>query len=182
MAQPFLGEIEFFGFNFPPKNWALCAGQILPINQYQALFSLLGTTYGGNGITNFMLPDLRGRVPIGQGSGGGLTPRLLGAVGGEETHTLVPSELPKHTHQVNADANTAATVVTLPAGHLLAVGLNKSGGGSVPINLYGTVVPDVTMGPNTIGPSNGATAHANMMPYLVLNACIALSGIFPSRN
>ena len=182
MSQPFLGEIEFFAFNFPPKSWALCAGQILPIAQNQALFALLGTTYGGDGIRTFNLPDLRGRVPIGQGSGLGLQPRTLGETAGEETHTLVTGELPSHTHPLGAVANTAAAVTTAPAGHLPSIGTDKVGTTFQPVQFYGTVAPDVAMAPTAIGPSPGAASHPNMMPYLALNACIALAGIFPSRG
>lgn len=169
MSEPFLGQIQAFGFNFAPRGWATCDGQILSIAQNTALFSLLGTTYGGNGQTTFALPDLRGRVSLHQGQGPGLTPRSLGEVSGSETVTLISSQMPQHNHIVNA--NTGAPVDNLPGGQLLAS-----------TAIYTTAGPDATMNPQMIGPAGGGQPHNNMQPYLVINWCIALEGIFPSRN
>jgi microcystin-dependent protein len=167
MAEPFLAEIRIFSFNFPPKGWALCDGQILPINQNQALFSILGTTYGGNGITTFQLPNLQGSVPFHVG--GGLS---LGQVAGEVNHTLLQSEMPAHTHVATASSNTADQVS--PAGAYWAKGIASAYADATAINN--------TMAPAAIPAAGGSTAHNNMSPYLVLTFCIALVGIFPSRN
>ena len=166
MAEPFLSEIRIMSFVFAPKGWALCNGQLLPINQNQALFSLLGTTFGGNGQTNFALPDLRGRVPIHVGSG-----HTLGEQAGQQAHTLTIAELPRHTHLVNA-STTASGGVDNPAGQFL---------GSAS-NLYHAPSNLTTMNPGTIGNRGGSQAHQNMQPFLTLNFCIALIGIFPSPN
>src|SRR2546425_10960216 len=168
MAEPFLSEIRIRSFVFPPKGWALCDGQLLPINQNQALFSLLGTTYGGDGRVNFALPDLRARVPIHMGSG-----HTLGERGGEQAHTLSSSELPTHTHVANA-TSIAATAGN-PANNRL---LSKS----VQSALYANASNLVAMDPQTIAPVGGSQAHLNMQPFLVLNFCIALQGVFPSQN
>jgi microcystin-dependent protein len=164
MAEPFLSEIRLMSFGFPPKGWALCDGQLLPINQNQALFSLLGTTFGGDGRVNFALPDLRGRAPIHVGSG-----HTLGERGGEQAHTLSISELPTHTHVVNASP-TAGNDPN-PGAHAMASPLNLSYGGAA--NL-------VAMAPQSIANVGGSQAHLNMQPFLVLNFSIALQGIFPS--
>ncbi|MBJ7358039.1 tail fiber protein [Nocardioides sp.] len=166
MAEPFLSEIRIMSFNFPPKGWAFCNGQLLPINQNQALFSLLGTTFGGNGQTNFALPNLQGRVPIHVGSG-----HTLGESGGEEAHTVTINELPSHTHLVSA-SNTANGGNSSPAGRFL-------GGAN---NLYGAGAPLTTLNPATVSNIGGSQPHPNLQPYLVLNFCIALQGIFPSPN
>lgn len=168
MAEPFLGEIRIMSFVFPPKGWALCNGQLLPINQNQALFSLLGTTYGGNGQTNFALPDLRGKVPLHMGSS-----FTLGQTGGQQAHTLVLNELPTHLHFVNASATDANT--PLVPNDLLARTTASSLYKSTPTNL-------VTLNPATVSNVGGSQAHLNMQPYLTLSFCIALQGIFPSRN
>jgi microcystin-dependent protein len=165
MAEPFLSEIRITSFNFAPKGWALCNGQLLPINQNQALFSLLGTTYGGNGQTNFALPDLQGRVPIHVGSG-----HTLGEQAGEQAHTLSISELPAHTHVMNASNTPSET--NLPTGGYLAI----SG------NAYGPPTNLASMAPAEVGNTGGAQAHLNMQPFLALTFCIALQGIFPSPN
>lgn len=165
MAEPFLGEIRLTSFNFAPKGWALCNGQLLPINQNQALFSLFGTTYGGNGQTNFALPDLRGRVPMH--FGGGFT---QGQVGGETAHTLTINELPTHLHQANASATDGDSPV--PLGARLGAFNN---GFVAPADL-------VPLAPATIANVGGSQPHNNMAPYLVLNYVVALQGIFPSRN
>ncbi|KAB2810664.1 phage tail protein [Pimelobacter simplex] len=166
MAEPYLSEIRLMSFNFPPKGWAFCNGQLLPINQNQALFSLLGTTYGGNGQTNFALPNLRGRVPIHQGPG-----FFLGTQAGAETHTLTVGEMPQHLHPVQASPTTSGGSAN-PGGAFL-------GGAN---NVYRSGTPSQALHPSTVGLTGGSQAHTNMQPYLTLNFCIALVGIFPSPN
>lgn len=163
MAEPFLSEIRLMSFVFAPKGWALCNGQLLPINQNQALFSLLGTTFGGDGRVNFALPDLRGRTPIHVGSG-----HTLGEMGGEQAHTLSIAELPTHTHVVNA-ASTAVTT-NVATGTFLGV-VN---------NTYGPPANLVALAASEVGNVGGSQAHLNMQPFLTLSFCIALQGIFPS--
>ena len=165
-SDQFLSEIRIFSFNYAPSGWALCNGQLLPINQNQALFSLLGTTYGGNGQTNFALPDLRGRVPMHNGDG--LT---LGQKAGEEAHTLTSSEMPAHTHQTKGSADNPT--VTPPTNNFWS-----SNTGFTP---YGPVA-DTAMSAQSIGNVGGSQPHENRSPYLTLNCCIALQGIFPSHN
>jgi len=169
MSEPFLAEIRIFAFNFAPRGWALCDGQILPINQNQSLFSLLGTTYGGDGRTTFALPDLRSRTPIHTGSSGEAN-HLLGSKSGEETHELSETEMPQHTHPLNATDELAT--LTGPDGNVLARG------GS---NFYADFPGSVAMG-TAVTSAGGGQGHQNMMPYLVLNFAIALQGLFPSRN
>jgi microcystin-dependent protein len=155
------------GFNFPPKGWAQCNGQFLPINQNQALFSLLGTTYGGNGQTTFALPNLQGRVALHQGAG-----FTLGQTGGEQNHTLTISEMPQHIHFMSGTNDNGDTVV--PTGNVL--------GGS-PAQLYGPPTSNLTtLIPSSVSSYGGSQPHNNMQPYLVLNFCIALQGAFPSQN
>jgi len=166
MAEPFLSEIRIMSFVFAPKGWALCNGQLLPINQNQPLFSLLGTTFGGDGRVNFALPDFRARVPIHVGSG-----HTLGERGGEQAHTLSIAELPTHTHLVQA--NNAPGTAATPLGNVLA----KSGA-----NTYGPAQNLTAMNANSTTATGGSQAHLNMQPFLVLNFCIALQGIFPSPN
>jgi len=163
MAEPFLSEIRIMSFVFAPKGWALCTGQLLPINQNQALFSLLGTTFGGDGRVNFALPDLRGRAPIHVGSG-----HTLGERGGEQAHTLSIAEIPTHTHVAVASGTNAG--VNSGAGGFLASSNNAY---STPINL-------TSISPSTITNVGGSQAHLNMQPFLILSFCIALQGIFPS--
>lgn len=165
MAQPFLGEIRVVSFNFAPKGWALCNGQLLPINQNQALFSILGTTFGGNGQTTFALPDFRGRVPVHFGQG-----ISLGEAAGAATHTLTTSELPMHNHAV---AGSSAA----PSARSAASSLWASNAASP----Y-AATPTTVMHPASIAATGGNQAHDNMPPYLVLHFVIALQGIFPSRN
>jgi microcystin-dependent protein len=166
MADPFLSEIRIMSFNFPPKSWALCNGQLLPINQNQALFSLLGTTYGGNGQTNFALPDLRGRAPMHEGAN-----HTLGERAGEQAHTVLSAEMPAHNHAMNG-STTASGGTDNPTNNFL---------GSAS-NLYHTPASPTSMNPQTVGNRGGTQPHDNMMPYLTLSFCIALQGIFPSRN
>ena len=167
MAEPFLSEIRIMSFVFAPKGWALCNGQLLPINQNQALFSLLGTTFGGDGRVNFALPDLRGRTPIHVGGG-----HTLGERGGEQAHTLSIAELPTHTHVLNGTSNDGNVVV--PNGNLLAK--------SAPANPYHTSTNLGAMNAASISNVGGSQAHLNMQPFLTLSFCIALQGIFPSAT
>jgi len=172
--EPFIGQIQAFGFNFAPRGWALCNGQLLPINQYQALFSLLGTTYGGDGRTSFGLPDLRGRVPIHSGNGPGLTPKRLGEKGGAETTTLTTNQIPSHSHSVVIKALEEGNSDD-PEGKLIA------GNG---LSSFGSDNSSTLKNLKPIDSSNtGASqSHNNMQPYLCINFCIALQGIFPSRS
>ncbi len=165
MAEPFLSEIRIMSFIFAPKGWALCNGQLLPINQNQALFALLGTTYGGNGQTNFALPDLRARTPI-HVSGA----HTLGERAGEQAHTLSIAEIPTHIHFSVAASNNPDSAQ--PAGNHLATAAN----------LYGPPSSLTTLSPDTVANVGGSQAHLNMQPFLTLSFCIALQGIFPSRN
>jgi microcystin-dependent protein len=165
MTEPFLSEVKIVSFNFAPKGWALCNGQLLPINQNQALFSLLGTTYGGNGQTTFALPNLQGRVPIHLDSG-----HTQGEMSGQENHTLTISEMPAHTHAVGA-SNTDPTQGS-PSGNMWANGAGAYSSGS----------PNSTMNPASVSNVGGSQPHPNLQPFLVLNFIIALQGIFPSRN
>jgi microcystin-dependent protein len=179
MAEPFISQIEAFPFNFAPKGWAFCAGQLLPINQNQALFSLLGTTFGGDGRTNFALPDLRGRLANGSGQGSGLANYTLGQRSGEETHTLTVAETPTHNHLVNAVKNgTSGGTSTPGSGVTLGEGYANEAG-SPTVNIYSSVAPTIPMG--SLGPAGGQP-HENRMPFVALNYCIALFGVFPSQN
>ena len=165
MAEPFLSEIRIMSFGYPPKGWALCNGQLLPINQNQALFSLLGTTFGGDGRVNFALPNLQGRTPIHVGSG-----HTLGEPGGEQAHTLTMGELPMHTHSL-IGASTPADV-NVPNNAYLGIVNNAYTGASNPVAMSPAASPNV----------GGSQAHLNMQPFLTLTFCIALQGIFPSPN
>lgn len=167
MAEPFIGEIRLFSFNYAPKYWAQCNGQILAINQNQALFSLLGTMYGGNGQTTFALPNLQGRTPIG------FNPTYpQGQVAGETAHTLTTLEIPRHTHAASGTGNTSGGT---------NIGANDYFGATT-TNIYGAPTNPVTLVAETISNFGNSQAHENMMPYLSINFCIALIGIFPSRN
>jgi microcystin-dependent protein len=168
MAEPFLGEIRMMSYNFPPKGWAFCNGQQLPINQNQALFSLLGTMYGGNGQTTFALPNLRGNVPIHIGGG-----FIQGQAGGQSAHTITMSEMAQHFHFAQGSTGAPANNIAGPTGALLATS------GS---NFYAEPQNFVACRPEQITFFGGSQAHNNMMPYLVINFCIALQGIFPSQN
>jgi microcystin-dependent protein len=175
MAEPFLAQIQIFALNFPPVGWAFCNGQLLPISQNTALFSLLGTTFGGNGQTTFALPNLQSRVPIGaNGSAGpGLTERLLGESAGEETVTLAPLQIPGHTHPANCNSNMGTAYD--PAGNVWSV----DAGGN---NEYGAGGVAGQMSLAAISPAGGGQPHTNIQPYLAVNFCIALAGIYPSRS
>jgi microcystin-dependent protein len=166
MGTPYLSEIRVMSFNFPPKGWAACNGQLLPINQNQPLFSLLGTTYGGDGRTNFALPNLQGRAPMHFGQG-----YSLGTAAGAEAHTLTASEMPAHLHVLNASKADATSVI--PTGAVLA---------DTPGQIYADPKNFTTLLPESIDPVGGSQPHTNMQPYLVLNFCIALVGEFPSPN
>ncbi|MBE0611630.1 MAG: phage tail protein [Dehalococcoidia bacterium] len=165
MAEPFLAEIRIMSFEFAPKGWALCNGQLLPINQNQALFSLLGTTYGGDGRVNFALPDLRARVPVHEGNG-----HTLGERSGEQAHTLSISEMPAHTHLVQA--SPAPGTAVNPANAMLAAASN----------VYRPADSLTALNAASVTSVGGSQAHLNMQPFLALNFCIALQGIFPSQN
>ena len=174
MSEFFIGQIMMTGFSFAPKSWAQCNGQLLPIAQNQALFSLLGTQYGGNGITNFALPDLRSRTPVGYASS-----VQIGQSSGAENVTLLSTNLPSHTHSVNA--STTAGDNRNPSTRVFATSTNTSP--NAPVNMYapstGALVP---LNAQTVSPTGGNQPHPNLQPYSVINFCIALSGIFPSRN
>jgi microcystin-dependent protein len=170
---PILGEIRNFGFNFAPRGWAQCNGQIMSIAQNTALFSLLGTMYGGNGVQTFALPDLRGRVPIGMGAGPGLTNRVQGEEAGDETTTLATNNLPAHSHALNAKVGIGNQAT--PSGHLLAASDQRN-------SQFTSAGADTTMAATSVGSTGSGTPINNMQPYLVTNYCIALEGVFPSRN
>jgi microcystin-dependent protein len=173
MAEAFVAEIRIFGFNFAPTQWAFCNGQLLPISQNTALFSLLGTFYGGNGQSTFGLPNLQGSVPVGQGQGPGLSPYFVGDTGGTQNVTLLSSQMPAHTHAVQTNVRSAES--NTPGGQSFA---------RAESNAYATVppAPNVTLNPQAVGLAGGSLPHNNMQPYLTMNFCIALTGTFPSRN
>jgi microcystin-dependent protein len=182
MADPFLGEIRAFGFNFAPKNWAMCQGQLIPIQQNTALFSILGIQFGGNGTSNFGLPNLQGQAPMGAGNGPGLTPRTVGDAVGEAAVTLQPTEMPSHNHAIAVQAGNATAAI--PGGNVLAQGAK---GGSRPQlqPAYAPGAPTVPQGAlaaNALAPFiGGGQPHSNMQPYQALSLCICLSGEFPVR-
>jgi microcystin-dependent protein len=176
MSEPFLGEIRQVGFAFAPKGWALCNGQIMQISQFQALFSLVGTTYGGDGVRTFALPNFQNRVPVNQGSDPSGNNYAMGASGGEANHTLLASEMPGHNHPMTATTVVGTTVN--PANENL-------GGPAANVrftSLYGTAAPIVSSDARTISPNGSSQPHNNQQPLLVINFIIALQGIFPSRN
>lgn len=173
MSEPFLGEIRIVGFNFPPKGWAFCNGQILAIAQNQALFAVLGTTYGGNGQTTFGLPNLQGRAPIHWGTQQGGPSYDLGQSAGETAHTLISAEMPAHNHMLQG-ASAPQNNNRSPSGNYL--------GSSSALNWFAPPPATTTLNPGTVAPAGGGQPHDNMQPYLVLNFIIALQGIFPSRN
>jgi microcystin-dependent protein len=173
MPDPFIGQIQPFGFNFAPRGWAMCDGQLLPISSHSALFSLLGTFYGGDGRTTFALPDLRGRACLHLGSGPGLSPRTIGQKFGNESTTLGLSNLPSHTHALMAKDRKGNQ--QSPSGHVLAI---DNGGDFI----YTSEAPDVSMAGASVGSTGNSQAFNNMQPALVVNWCIALVGVYPSRN
>ena len=170
--EPFLGQIVMVGFNFAPQGWAMCDGQLMPINQNTALFSLIGTYYGGDGISTFALPDLRGRTPIHQGAGPGLQSYSVGQVGGEEQVSLTISQIPAHTHALLGQS--ALGSAASPAGNIWAAQSR--------LNIYSSAVPDVSMAAGSIGTSGAGQPHDNRSPYLTVTYIIALEGVYPSRN
>jgi microcystin-dependent protein len=172
MADQFVAEIRIFGFNFAPTGWAQCNGQLLPISQNTALFSLIGTFYGGDGKSTFALPNLQGSAPMNQGQSGGTSDRTLGEASGSESVTLVQSEMPAHSHALNAVESTATE--RQPPNQMVAVGEAMS--------FYRTGQPDIQMNPGMLAPGGGSLPHNNMQPSLALNFCIALQGIFPPRG
>src|SRR5687768_13697710 len=170
MSDPFVAEIRMFGFNFPPTGWAFCNGQLLPLSQNTALFSLLGTTYGGDGKSTFALPNLQGNAPMQPGQGQGLSLRDLGESSGSESITLLVSEIPLHTHAaIGSDEDDDST---LPGGHAY---------GKLTVAYAPANSPPGSMAPQSLSPARGGLPHNNLQPYLTLNFCIALQGIFPSR-
>lgn len=169
MSEPFLSEIRIMSFDYAPKGWARCDGQLLPIGQYQGLFSILGTIFGGDGRTTFALPDLRGRVPVHADASHPLAKR-----GGEQAHRLSVEELPAHSHALNASSRVANAEPPSPLGNLLA--------DSKPTEIYGPPAATVTMHSGTIAKAGGSEAHPNMQPFVALNFCIALLGAYPSRD
>jgi microcystin-dependent protein len=176
--DPFIGEIRLFGGNYAPQDWALCNGQLLAISQYSALFSILGNRYGGNGQTNFALPNLNGRVPVGAGTGPGLTSRELGEMDGTAAVTLLATQMPAHTHVANG---VAANGTTQSPANAEWAQYNTTSRPAVHAPLYGTPA-DVTMAPTALGVSGGSQPHNNMQPFLAMNFIIALNGIFPPRQ
>ncbi|AZO40326.1 phage tail protein [Mesorhizobium sp. M7D.F.Ca.US.005.01.1.1] len=172
MADPFVAEIRIFPFNFAPKGWAWCDGQLLPISQNTALFSLLGTTYGGNGKSNFALPDLQGRAPMHPGQGTGLSLHDLGEPGGVETVTLLESEIPSHSHTMTANINPA---------NLAAPSTVRALARAAPGQAYSATVNITNLGDMAVAPAGGDQPHNNLQPYLTCYFCIALQGVFPPR-
>ncbi len=175
MSNPFVAEIRIFPFNFAPSGWAFCNGQILPLSQNTALFSLLGTTYGGDGKSNFALPNMQGNAPMHPGQGPGLSLHDLGETGGSDTVTLLESEIPSHSHGIMPFANQGTSQVPGP---------NVSFARARGVNAYSTVTNQgvVNMSSNTVAPAGGDQPHNNLMPYLTLNFCIALQGVYPPRT
>lgn len=179
MTEPFIGEIRMFGFNFNPRGYAFCNGATLFISQNTALFSILGTTYGGNGTTTFGLPNLQGRAVVGAGQGPGLTPRSLGETGGQATVALNSTQIPQHTHGLNAATLTPQN----PAQNVPTPTVQAQLGLSAPNNIYiDPVTPNTSLIASSISPTGGNLPHENRQPNLAINFCIATQGIFPSRN
>lgn len=172
MSEPFVGEIRMFAGNFAPRGWAFCDGQLLAVSQNDALFSLLGTIYGGDGRTTFGLPDMRGRIPIHAGTGPGLSPRRLGAKGGDEKVTLTVNQLPNHTHPMQASTDLAQ--VSTPQGRVRGRGTGA--------DAYRGGAPSDPMASQSITSVGGSRSHTNLMPFLCVNFIISLVGIYPSRH
>jgi microcystin-dependent protein len=177
--EPYLGEIKMFGGNFAPSGWALCNGQLLAISQYAALFSILGTTYGGNGVQTFALPNLQGRAPMHWGTGPGLTTRVIGESSGTENVTLLISQIPAHNHLINASTTIATQV--LPTNFILAQSTDAGVGGT-PANFIEPASANTTLAPTAVSMAGSSLPHNNMQPYLAVSFIIALVGVFPSRN
>ena len=175
---PYIGQITAFGFNFAPVGWVMCNGQKLGIAQNQALFTLLGTTYGGDGIQTFAVPDLRGRTPLHQGQGPGLSPYVMGQAGGAETVTLMSTQMPSHMHLVSASSASGTKNAPGSTSYLAAAGLSTAG---TPVTMYGQTA-NTTMAQMSLSMAGGSQPHNNMQPYLAINWCIATVGIYPSRN
>lgn len=178
--EPFIGEIRTVGFNFAPRGWALCDGQLLPISQYTALFSLLGNTYGGDGRTTFGLPDLRGRAPVHMGQAPGLSVYRLGEKSGAENVTLSLNEMPQHSHDINVHNQPANQ--TDPSGNIISVVNDGQGRSPALYPAYSNAAPTGKMASSAVGTAGASQPHSNMQPFLVVNFVIALEGIFPSRN
>ncbi|WP_299194009.1 tail fiber protein [uncultured Litoreibacter sp.] len=178
MSDPFLAQIVMFGSNFAPRSWAFCDGQLLPISQNSALFSLLGTIYGGDGRTSFGLPEMRGRVPIHAGNGPGLSPRRLGERGGSESETLTQAQIPQHNHNVTMRADSRSGNTDNPAGNIISTGSGTT------LFRPNSARDDVNMASDALTQNNvgGSQSHNNMQPFTAVNYIIALQGIFPSRN
>jgi microcystin-dependent protein len=172
MADPYIGEVRLFAGNFAPQGWGLCDGQLLPIVGFEALFTLIGTTYGGDGQSTFALPDLQGRVPIHQGTGAGLSNRIIGERAGAESVTLTASQMPAHNHPLVA-TSAAAQAAAVPSGSVLA---------ATPVSLYGVGVAAAPMASTALAVAGGAQPHENMAPFVAMNYIIALFGIYPSQN
>jgi len=179
MSSPFVAEITMFAFNFAPKGWALCAGQLLPISQNTALFSLLGTSYGGDGKSTFGLPNLQGMAAVCQGQGSGLSPYFVGEAIGSENVTLISSEMPSHNHGFTATTDTGTTLTS--TSNQLAKAQNGGKQASFTGNYLNTAGVNITMSPACTSPTGSGFPHNNMQPYLTLNFCIALQGVFPAR-
>lgn len=173
MSEPFVGEVRMFAGNFAPRGWAFCDGQLLAVSQNDALFSLLGTIYGGDGRTTFGLPDIRGRIPLHAGSGPGLSPRRLGAKSGAEKETLTVNQLPSHSHSLTG--NSADASQTNPSNNALAKSNPAAG-------MYTTSSATVSLSSNAVSSIGGSRSHTNLMPFVCINYIIALFGIYPSRN
>jgi len=171
--EPFIGEVRFVGFNFAPRGWAKCDGQILPINTNQSLYSILGTTYGGDGRTTFALPDMRGRTPIHRGNGPGLSSYILGQKGGAESITLTTAQIPSHHHALKGISSSART--STPTGNVLARPRSN-------LKIYDDSVPNIALHNDSVGQTGNASAINNMQPSTTLNCIIALQGLFPPRN
>lgn len=179
MADPFIGEIRAFGFNFPPRGWLLCDGTLVDIRRYTPLFAVIGVNYGGNGTTNFQLPDFMGRAPMHWGNGVGLTPRVIGEAVGEGSVTLLDQEIPAHSHMMFGAGPTAPAPTQISAAPSATAFLTNSG----PAPAYNnTAPPNTSLSPRAIGPQGGSQPHNNLQPLLAVNFCIAWEGIFPVRN
>jgi len=175
MAQPFVGQILAVGFNFAPVGWLLCNGQTLPIAQYQVLFQLIGTTYGGDGVNTFALPNLSGRVPVNQGQGPGLSPYVLGQIAGSDSVTLIANQVGAHSHSLWASAQAGSTATP---GTTVALAQNAQ----PLVDIYSAAAPNTTMAGSSIGNAGGSQPHENRQPLLAINYIIAFEGIFPSQN